>query len=111
MHSYFTCLGNCGIFYHFQISFSQQQFQHLHELPLAVHDIRDVKFHAFVASGDVGDNGGGVHEVVARLVQLGTPYEEEHLFQIDKNVGTLRIVLAWQQRLSWQDITRHFSLK
>ena len=44
------------------------------QLPLAVHDIGDVKFHAFVASGDVCGNGGGVHEVVARLVQRGTLY-------------------------------------
>ena len=50
------------------------KFQQLHEFPLAVHDIGDVKFHAFVASGDVGGNGGGVHEVVARLVQRGTLY-------------------------------------
>ena len=54
--------------------FQQWQFQQLHELPLAVHDIGDVKFHAFVASRDVGGNGGGVHEVVARLVQRGTLY-------------------------------------
>ena len=46
--------------------FQQRQFQQLHEIPLAVHDIGDVKFYAFVASGDVGDNGGGVHEVEVR---------------------------------------------